>query len=600
MKERTTVQYRDVRGGINTGFSSVLLSPQELRRLVDGRVADGRVVKRNGSRRIHDTALFTGNGTRKVQGGVQFQPTGSARQIVAVAEADLRWKVDTAVDFTNVGGTPFSTTDIARFSAARVGGNLLLFVAAGALRTWSGAAIATPTAAPANAVDCALYKGRMWVSVRDSMRLYGSRVSPNCNDFTVATGGLEVDIETYDNEPIVGLVTCGHSLIIAKDSSLSRLTGVSSATIQVEKETEGLSAEIGCLARGTLVPVLDRFFFVSEQGPYLGSEGGIEAIALKLRGVFDGFDQDMWRNAVATHNVGRHEIVLTVGKPLATESQDAYTIHFWTYDYHNKVWSGPFSRGIGGTISALWPYERPSGGRKTYMSGGLTGFVCDEDVPNWYKDDTSRLGVDGTAFAVLAQYPDLQHEDGTRVLSARNIVQHVEANFTTNGLLLYQWRSELGSGSTQISSGGYGLADYAFKTDAKGARIQHWLTDSGDQYCEFGSLTMQAAIGAQRQVRSAPASLGDTFGVPGAPVYIQVSGSVLISLAAGEQRQLTPVAFDIAFAETLVSGLVWASSDASKVAVTQVGIIRHVAAGSATITATAPFGLVAVWIVTAL
>lgn len=600
-KPQAGIQYRDVRGGLSTGYSDVLLSPHELRRIINGRVVDGRVVKRNGSRRIHDTALFTANGTRKVQGGIQFQPTGSARQIVAVAEGDLRHKVNTAVDFTNVGGVPFSTTDPARFSAARVGGNLLLFVAAGALRTWSGAAIATPTAAPANAVDCALYKGRMWVAVRDSMRLYGSRVSPNCNDFTVATGGLEVDIETYDNESIIGLVTCGHSLIIAKDDSLSRLTGVSSATIQVEKETEGLSSEVGCIARATLIPVLDHFFFVSEHGPYLGSESGVESLSLKVRGIFDGFDRDMWRYAVATHNVGRHEIVLTVWKPELTSAGDTQQIHFWTYDYHNKTWSGPFTRGFGGMISAMWSYERPGGGRKTFMSGGLTGFVCDEDVPNWYKDDTARLGVDGNGISVLAQLPALQHEDGTRVLNLRNIVQHLEASLVVGYPLTHQWRSELGTGTTQINSSGYGRVDYPFKSDAKGARIYHWLVDSGDQYCEIGSLTMRYAIGAHRQSRSAPsAGFGADAPLEGAVLYLQTSGGSSISLAAGEQRQLTPVAFDGAFAETLMSGLVWASSDATKVAVTQVGVIRHVAAGSANITVTGPFGFVAVWVVTAL
>ncbi len=597
--QRFTAKYRDLRGGLNTGFGETLLSPNELRRVLDGRVIDGRACKRNGSRRIHDTSLIAApNGIKKIQGGVQWQPSGGLpRQVVVITEDTLRYIRPIDADFVNFGGFGGTTSDPARFATARIGGNLLLFIAAGVLKTWSGSAVAFVTAAPANAIDCCLYKGRMYVAARDSHTLYGSRISPNVNDFTLATGGLQVDVETYDNEAIVGLLVCGHSLIIAKEESLTRLSGVSTADIKIEKESEGISREVGVLARGTFIPVLDHFFFVSEHGPFLGSESGVESLNMKLHGVLDNFDREMWRDAVAVHNIGRHEIVLCVPTPGTTS--DANPPRFmWAYDYLNKKWDGPWQRSFLGSISALWKYERPSG-KKAYMSGNRLGWVLDEDIPHWYRDDTLRLGADGQPYGMTVQYPATNKDDGTRMLSCREFTQHIEANLHALGELTYRWSSELGTATTVIPSAGPGLTDYPFKTDAQGLRITQQLSESTEQYAEIGVLTITAEDEGENLSRPTPSIAGTPL-LAGMPSMMKTTGNPALSLAVGESRQLVPIAFDGAQTEAPLSGLAWTSTDATKVAVTQTGIIRWLAAGTATITATGPNSLTATWSVTAL
>src|SRR4029079_9203745 len=135
----------------------------------------------------------------------------------------------------------------------RVAGNLVLFIACGGvLRYWDGTTLTGLGTGPAQATDVAVYKGRVYATTRGAKTLYASQVS-NGTTFDVASGGLQEEIETFDGEALTGLVVCGSSLILAKEDSLARLTGIATTDIRVDRNTAGLSPDVGCIARGTLI-----------------------------------------------------------------------------------------------------------------------------------------------------------------------------------------------------------------------------------------------------------------------------------------------------------------------------------------------------------
>ena len=567
-RERKRDARYDLRGGVNTAFAEDLLDGGELRRAFNARIVNGIATKRCGSRRLHTAAL-----PNVVQGMFLWTPTGGNRQLVVIANGSLYYKAEGAASFTTGATSVFTTSDVARFTSFRVGSNLVVVIACGGnLRYWNGALLTEITSgALIDGVDVAAYKGRVYGIKRDSHSLCASKIS-DVTQWDVASGGLEEKVETFDSEPLVGLLVCGSSLILAKEDSIARLTGISTSDIRVDRNTDGVSSEVGVIARATLIPLERGYFFVSDRGPYLGSESSVEAIGMKVSGEFDFANKAVWAKAVAAHHRGRHEIWLTAPGLPNSSSND----RVWVYDYRNRKWDGPWNT----SATALAPYERENG-RETVLRGSGGGWVTEEDIPNVHSDDNARTGTGGAATQLEVTYPQLLFGDPGREKNMRGI-QQVQANLEPGASLIVDWFSEMGGGTVVVPSSGYGMRSYPFRLGAKGKRITIRLSSLDSKYAEIGGAVWDATLGRARR-GSAAAEAGDSQS--GVPMAIYVLPAAF-ALSTGLVVQLQCVGVDANGVEVPIGAVSWGSSDITKATVSATGVVAWVAAGSVTITAT--------------
>lgn len=481
-RPRSTVPRFDFRGGVNTSFSEDVLDSTELRKVKNGRVLQADVEKRAGTQRIHDAAI---GGVNPVMGVYQWDaPAG--KQVVAIAGTEFYHKLAAATDFTEVLSA-LSTTKKARFKTFRAGATIKLVIANGELRTWDGAALSAAIAGAPAATDFALYKNRGF-AIDGTKTLHFSKI----NDPTlwgVANLGGSADVETYDSEGLVGLLVLGSSLLLFKEDSIARFTGVDTDDIRIDLETEGVSAEVGLIALQTLVRFDEVGFFVSDRGPYIVTEAGVQAIGLKVQKEFDFANKEKWADAVAVHNRGRREIELSI--PAGAETTNLTT---WVFNYRTQSWTGPFIRAGSGICTAA-RYERADG-TESAIYGGYDGYVRELDAPASIgaKDDVLRNGTGGTNIELDVEPPVVLGDDPRAIKSLRG-KQSVQADLKTNGSLTAYWSSELGNGSVAIPSKGAGLKNYVYKLggNPKGTRIVTGFRDSTSEIVRLVGLLSNIA-----------------------------------------------------------------------------------------------------------
>lgn len=483
-RPRSTIPRFDWRGGVNTSYSEDVLDANELRRVKNGRVLQADIEKRTGTQRIHDAAI---GGVQPVMGLHQWDaPAG--KQVVAIAGGNFHHKLFAATDFTAVASA-LSTTKKARFKTFRSGAVIKLVIANGELRTWDGAVLTAAIAGAPAATDFALYKNRGF-AIEGTKTLHFSKI----NDPTlwgVANLGGSADVETYDSEALAGIIVVGSSLLLFKEDSIARFTGVDTDDIQIDTETEGVSAEVGLIALHTLVRVDEVAFFLSDRGPYIATEAGIQAKGLKVQKEFDFANKEKWADAVAVHNRFRREVELSI--PAGAETTNLTT---WVWNYRTDSWSGPFIRAGSGLCTAA-RYER-SDGTESAIYGGYDGFVRELDAPAAIgaKDDVLRNGTGGTNIELDAELPVILGDD-PRVVKSLRAKQSVQADLKTNGSLTAYWSSELGNGEVAIASKGAGVKNYVYKLGGtpKGTRIIAGFRDSTAEFVRLIGVLSNIAAG---------------------------------------------------------------------------------------------------------
>jgi hypothetical protein len=479
----------DFRGGVNTSFSEDTVDASELRRIKNGRLGStyGAIDKRPGSQRVHDAAIGAG---AQILGLFQWDaPTG--KQLVAVANGNLYHKLAAATDFTAIAAA-LSTTRRVSWAPYRIGAGIKLVFADGALRQFDGAALTSAIANAPAARRVALYKGRLFAT-DGTKRLYATRVGVgDPPDFLVANGGVFADVETYDSEPLTGILVVGSSLLLFKEDNIARYTGISQSDIQIDTESEGVSSEIGLLAEDTLIRVEEIGFGLTTAGPYLFTEAGIEPLAFKLEKEFDLANKAQWQNAVAGYHRGRREVWLSI--PPSGQAQNTVT---WILNLRTKSWSGPHV--FGGFNPAIYARYELADASENLVIGGYDGFVRQADVPAVLAvDDVTRAGSGGTPIEWDGQFAAMTFGAPGRVKSMK-CEQHVEADLGAAGVLVPYWSSEMGSGEgPALNSLGPGVKDYYFKLFAKGKRIVVGFRESTSTLISFVGFDPRAIIGGKK------------------------------------------------------------------------------------------------------
>lgn len=436
----------DFRGGLNTTFAEDTLDARELRGAVNVRLTTyGALTTRRGSRRIHDTALASG---APILGLTQWDSPGG-KQIVAVAGGKLHHKLEGATEFTTVNTPALSSVRPTVMLPYRTGASIVLYLASDGLFTWDGTTLAAVAGAPAGLQYLELYKQRGFAHA-GGKTLYFSKIQ-NLGVWAIPDGGFE-DVETFDTEPLVALAGVGSSLLLAKNDTIARFTGVDRTQIRIDTDTEGVSPSLGLVGPGAITQLDDLLLLVTDRGPYLANESSLQEIGQKVEATFDAIPGSARAGILAAfHRAQREAWIVTPSGPLVWATRP-------------QAWSGPWPLPF--TIRCLAAYERPDG-TDTLLAGGTDGIVRELDLGT--ADDVLRTGSGGVAIPTDITFPPLLFGAPDEVKTLRQL--SVQAEVPVGGALTVQWSSELGSGEETLPGLGDGIRDYAWRFAARGRRI---------------------------------------------------------------------------------------------------------------------------------
>lgn len=467
----------DFRGGVNTAFSVDTLTPREVRSAINYRLTKfGSLLKRSGTQRVHSSAIGTG---ADVLGTFQWDAPAAAGQIVGIAGGNFYHKTLAASNFTEVAST-LSTSNLPWFAAHNLSGTATLYIADGALRKWNGTALTTSISGAPSARTVAVYKRRLFAT-DNTKTLYWSSVD-NPDAWATADGGGSAPVETFDLEPVVGLAVVGSSLLLFKENSIARYTGVRASEINIDLDTEGVSADVGCFAPKSICRFDQHVFFLSDRGPYAATEAGVIAIGAKIE---NKFDRRAWSDAVAVHHKGAREVWLW--SPGLGEG--------WCYNYRLEAWTGPHSLASAYGIYSACTFE-DSTGFESILYGGGDGFVRDGDKSgSTSKDDILSDGTGGTNITATVTMPTIFFGDPTAHKIAP-LSQWIGADLGASGSMTVTASSEQqASNSVTVATKGAGVNEYDVRLAWKGRRLELSLSEATSNVVEIAALKLQARMG---------------------------------------------------------------------------------------------------------
>lgn len=472
--------------GLNTTHSPDVMDAREVRSARNGRLTTyGAISKRAGTKRITSGDM----GAFRVFGVVQWDNPSAAGEIVAICDADLWYKTLAGTSWTNVAST-LSTANMVSFAPYKTGGTNRLYFADGALRKWTATTLTTSiTGAPA-ARFLRVYGERMFAT-NNTSTLYWSKI--NDPETWTAPDGGQANVETYDSEPIVGMETIGSSLLLFKQNSIARFTGTTAATIEVRKETEGISPEVGCIAPMTIIRVDDFVFFLSDRGPYICNESGVQPIGLKIEKDMEDWNKAHWSKSVAVFNPLRREVWLFVPGAGKTVNDTGYC-----YNVRSQAWTGPWDFGDTFNAACACRFE-DSNGIEGVLLGGYDGIVRDGDFgedDGGAKDDALSDGTGGTNVTLEIEYPPLMFGDPGAVKMLQG-TQYVHGDLRTNGsLTLTLTGDERSTASTRtIASKGAGVKSYRYQGAWRGRRPILEVKDATADVVTITGIQTEAVIG---------------------------------------------------------------------------------------------------------
>ena len=473
-KEKLQERRFDFRGGRNTRDNPDILNPNELVDCTNGRLTKtrGAIQVRLGSKRLHATSLGG-----SVTGVRQWNNAGSI-QLVAIANGDLHHKTTDLGNFTLVSPSPVIGSGQVMFTTMRQAASgaplRMYFVDDTNVWRWSGSALTRLSTGankpPANATHIWTYHIRGFYVDSDKPVFLEWSVLQDLEDMLAATGNGagEAMMDILDGEAIQAGAIVGSSLLIATENSVSRFTGYSARDIQIEQDSEGVSADEGCVGKLAMRKIEKFAAMLDTRGPYAVNES--ESIFLGEK-VFDDFlalDRSVLAASVVEFHPGRREIWWAV--PGSGDGGTNKTI--FIYSLELGIWYGPFTYPF--AITCMAQYE-DSSGIQGIIAGCADGFVRHLDIGT--LDDVLADGTGGSIFTMTVELAPIFFSNGPSQMSTLYRA-HVQAEITTGVELDFKFAFDDDALETEVvlGIGGSKAVDYRLDVAGQGDRLRVQLT----------------------------------------------------------------------------------------------------------------------------
>lgn len=445
--DRITDQQPSMDGGLNTVSDDVSVQPNQLRRAVNCRLTEyGGVTKRGGTQRITSAPLSAS----PIQNGFTWRKDGGTQQILAVCNGRLYTASYNAFPMTFTLQTGALDTIVSpSFAQFRDASNDVVFIAdGGLLNKWDGTTLTTNIANTVAVDTIVVHNQRLWGA--GSTAFPDSIFYSSLNDGTSlgngAANGGQIVVRTFSDETIVGLASINTSLMIFHRRGISRLTGYGQDDITVAPQ--GVTADVGTIARHSIVAIGNLGFFISERGLYMVNEAEVAPVG----------------------TVEKPDPLLAAIRNLTTVQFDAIRAEFnratrelWinipsygVYVYHTilRSWTGPWDTAyMNPTTTTL--FETLNGqGLPVLLRGDASGYLSLCDAPDISLDNVLADGTGGTRYTMTAQLHRLYSGDDALAKSLR--YGYITAQLNGSDSSSVTWRTDMSAGSytLPLSTGG--------------------------------------------------------------------------------------------------------------------------------------------------
>jgi len=488
----------DFRKGRNTAISPDLLNSDELVDTTNARLSAsyGAFTKRSGCQRIHPDVLGLAPGS-PIRGLIQWDgPSG--KQIVAIVNGELRFRngFNYAQGFSALAPPPgdeFSTTEpalFAPFRASASGAPLVLFIASGGkFYTWNGTATltridgATPVLPP-DADLVIAYHTRLFVrDLNYKKHIFWSKVG----DGTSYTTGSKVDggsafVDVLNGEEIVALEVIGSSLLMASEDCVMRFTGHATDDIVISQDTEGVSTEVGAVGKLALKRFENLAAMLSDRGPYVVTETGVEPIGEQVAPDFAALDLSVISKSIIGWNRGRKELLYAVPRTV----DGALNKTIYAQAARLQAWYGPWIYSFG--ITYLARYE-DANGNESVISGGADGWIRDMDVG--VLDDVLYNSTGGTNIEMLVEMPVIQFgvPGTTKALSGMELQANLPSGSALEINTLFDDESAF---VVDVAVPTLGLQNQRIDMNGQGKRLRMQFKDASAQMVAVHGFSLHA------------------------------------------------------------------------------------------------------------
>ncbi|TVQ98313.1 MAG: hypothetical protein EA398_13510 [Deltaproteobacteria bacterium] len=399
--------------------------------------------------------------------------------MVAIAGGNLYYQNEGDPEFTEVSAS-FSETAQVSFSPYIIGGNPALYIADGTLYRWDGTTVEEVSGAPA-ATQVQVYKKRMF-ALDGSTTVYWSRVD-DPTDWASPNGG-QSNVEVYDSDPLTALGVTGSSLLLAKKNTIARFTGTSAQNIRVDQNTEGVSPNVGSITPW-MIPMDEALFFISDRGPFIATESGVQPVGMKVEPIFDAAELGRFDEASLVFNRYRREVVCHL------PGAGAYAFDTRTGGWYGEwEYSGQFG------VASSCRYELDDG-KESILLGGDDGYVREGDSRDGSaRDDRLADGSRGVPVEMELYFDNVFFGDPSAVKLMNGANQHFGLDLGNAGRPQIVVESDLAgdTSSQQVVSGGPGVKQYAVNFGGYGRRMSVWVKDNSGEVIRLHGWTLSARV----------------------------------------------------------------------------------------------------------
>lgn len=485
-------------GGLNTVSDDLFVQPNQVRQAGNGRLTEyGGITKRGGTQRT--AAALTASPI--LNGFTWRRDAPSSPQLLAVTNGTLYTGTYGAFPITwSAQSGVLSTTVPPVFAQFRDFSNDVVYIAdGGLLNKWNGTTLTTNIAGTIDASVITVHNQRLWstgnAAAPDS--IFYSSLNNGDTLGNGSSGGGQIVVRTFADETIVGLASVNTSLLIFHKRGISRLTGYGQDDIEVAPQ--GVTSDVGTIAKNSIVSIGNAGFFISERGLYMVNEsevmpvGTVERPDPILAPILSLTSAEFDDIRAAFHRATRELWISIPG--------------YGVYIYHTilRAWAGPWTGAyVDPPTTALFE-ALDINGLPIVLRGDEDGYISLTDAPiakdNVLPDDTG-----GDRYSMVVQLHRLYSGDDALAKSMRYGYITAKLNGSDSCSINWQTEQAYGSATLPVSVGGlWGFGtwgsfvwggptskNYRIQMGGTGYYTDVTITDSGEALPIFSRFQLES------------------------------------------------------------------------------------------------------------
>ncbi len=372
-------------GGLNTSSDDTALRNNECRVAKNVRLSTrGAAEKRGGTQQVSATPIVADT---KILGGFSWKRTTSVQEL-AICNGKL-WTgtLGIPMTWTDRGGS-FSTTINPTFAAFKGPSAEGVYIAdGGLLNFWDGATLTENIAGTPATEAITAWGPRLFAVSGDT--LYWSGTTAGVNGHTLgnasAGGGLAI-VRTYGGQELIMPFPLKSSLLLFHRQAISRFTGATQQDIDIDAGTQGISGDVGTVAKRSIIGVENAAYFLTDRGVFAATETDVTPISSPLEKTLTGLNKSEWAQVDAVHARAFNEIRWSLPN-LGT----------FVYNYRTQGWSGPWDNAYCANGAAMWD-TNDSEGRPVVLLGHCSGHVLWADREGLWRDRVTSASEGGSTY----------------------------------------------------------------------------------------------------------------------------------------------------------------------------------------------------------